>query len=303
MKRWSRFSAAGAVALALLMVPALLSGPPTAGAQTCTSETAPTPDPYPGTTVAAANFEGGSLDRFQVFTAGTGAVSLSSTTAHSGTCAVLLHTTRDTESIAKLSVGLPAGTREVYADAWFNIATEGAVGSNIPYLRIFSEGTRVMDVFRQNVSHELVLRVNTPEGYTYTSLARNVGNGIWHRLVLHVVPNGPATGVQVWWDGRSVFESTSVAITATTADTVQLGSEHDKQMGDIYVDDLVVNGNSGVPGPVPGDLPVNRPDMLKRPGVVDDGSSPQFLAGAQVSVASARPSGESAGEITVALRQ
>lgn len=279
MKRWSRYLAAGAAALALLLMPALVSGPSTAGAQACVSGTAPAVDPYPGTTAVAANFETGSLDeRLQLSTAGTGAASLSSAAAHSGTCSIRLHTTTDPESLAKASVGVGAGTREIYADGWFNIATEGPVGNNVPYMRIFSGGVRIMDVFRQNVSHELVLRTTTPQGFAYTSLAPNVRNGIWHRLVMHVVPNGPATGVQIWWDGRSVFDSNTINIVATTADTVQLGSEHDQQKGDIYVDDLVVNGGTGVPGPIPGVLPVPKPGILKRPGEVDSGTDSEFLA-------------------------
>ncbi len=116
-----------------------------------------------------------------------------------------------------------------------------------------------MDVFRQNVSHELVLRTTSPQGFSYTSLAPNVRDGIWHRLVMHVVPNGPATGVQIWWDGRSVFESNTVDISATTADTVQLGSEHDQQKGDIYVDDLVVTAAGGTLCRSPGSSPHPNP--------------------------------------------
>ncbi len=278
MKRWSTFITAGAAALGLLMVPALVSGPSTAGAQACLSGTPASVDPYPGTTAVAANFETRALDGFQVYTAGTGAATLSSAASHSGTCAVLLHTTRDAGSIAKLGLALNAGTRELYADGWFNIATEGAVGNNVPYFRLFAGGVRVMDVFRQNVSHELVLRVSTPQGFSYTSLAQNVRNGIWHRLVMHVVPDGPATGVQIWWDGRSVFESNSVDSGTTAIDTVQLGSEHDQQMADIYVDDLVVNSGTGEPAPVPGDLPTVDPGELRRPGKVDDGDHASFLA-------------------------
>ncbi|QDW29102.1 hypothetical protein FFF93_004440 [Arthrobacter sp. KBS0702] len=278
MKRWSRYVVAGAAALALLLVPALVSGPSTAGAQACVSGAAPAVDPYPGRTAVAANFETSSLEGLQLVTAGTGAATLSSAAAHSGTCSIRLHTTTDPGSLAKVSLALDTQTREIYADGWFNIATEGPVGNNVPYLRIFSGGVRIMDVFRQNISHELVLRTTSPQGFTYTSLAPNVRDGIWHRLVMHVVPNGPATGVQIWWDGRSVFESNTIDIRATTADTVQLGSEHDQQKGDIYVDDLVVNGGTGDPVPIPGVLPAPKPSILKRPEV-DSGSHSGFLAG------------------------
>jgi hypothetical protein len=71
---------------------------------------------------------------------------------------------------------------------------------------------------------------------------------------MHVVPNGPGTKVQIWWDGRSVYAGT-VSVPTMTVDTVQLGSEHDAQMADIYVDDVVISSGTGSPVPVPGPLP------------------------------------------------
>ena len=124
-------------------------------------------------------------------------------------------------------------------------------------------GVRVLDVFRQNISHELVLRTSSPAGFAYTTLRQDVPTDSWHRLVMHVVPNGPETNVQIWWDGRSVYAGT-VSISATTLDTVQLGSEHDQQMADIYIDDVIVNSGTGTPAPVPGPLPEPKGDPSQR---------------------------------------
>ena len=76
-------------------------------------------------------------------------------------------------------------------------------------------------------------------------------------------PTVPGTNVQIWWDGRSVYAGT-VSISATTLDTVQLGSEHDQQMADIYIDDVIVNSGTGTPAPVPGPLPEPKGDPSQR---------------------------------------
>ncbi|MGO4227769.1 hypothetical protein AB4Y72_02745 [Arthrobacter sp. YAF34] len=262
MKRVVKLGLAGSLVLAILAVPALSLGPETAGAQACVPSAGSLLDPYPGTTAAASSFESGAVDGFGVFTSGTGTVSVSAAQAHSGNCAALLHTTATAGSLAKMTADLPPGATDVYADGWFNIAGEGKAGNNVPYFRFFAGRVRVMDVFRQNITHELVLRTSTPAGFTYTTLRQEVPTDTWHRLVLHVVPNGPETNVQIWWDGRSVYVGT-VSIAATTVDAVQLGSEHDQQMADIYVDDVIINSGTGQPGPVPGSLPAPRGNPSK----------------------------------------
>jgi len=263
MNRVVKLCLAGSLVLAILGVPALSLGPETAGAQACVPTTASPQDPYPGTTAAASSFESGTLDGFGVATSGTGRASVSAAQSRSGNCAAVLHTTATPGSIARMTADLTPGATEAYADGWFNIAGEGLAGNNVPYFRFFSGGVRVMDVFRQNISHEVVLRISTPAGFTYTTLRKDVPTDTWHRLVMHVVPNGSATNVQVWWDGRSVYVGT-VSIPVTTVDTVQLGSEHDQQMADIYIDDVIVNSGTETPAPVPGPLPEPRGDPSKR---------------------------------------
>ena len=263
MNRVVKLCLAGSLVLAILGLPALSLGPETAGAQACVPSTEALRDPYPGIQAAASSFEAGTLDGFGISAAGTGNASVSTGLSHSGNCAALLHTTAAPGSIARLTVGLTPGTTEAYADGWFNIAAEGMAGNNVPYFRFFAGGVRVLDVFRQNISHELVLRTSSPAGFAYTTLRRDVPTDSWHRLVMHVVPNGPGTNVQIWWDGRSVYAGT-VSISATTLDTLQLGSEHDQQMADIYIDDVIVNSGTGTPAPVPGPLPEPKGDPSQR---------------------------------------
>jgi hypothetical protein len=263
MNRVVKLCLAGSLVLAILGIPALSLGPETAGAQACVPSGVAPADPYPGTTAAASGFESGTLDGFAVAKSGTGEASVSAAQSHSGNCSAVLHTTAAPGSLAKITVDLMAGATEAYADGWFNIAAEGVAGNNVPYFRFFSGRLRVLDVFRQNVTRELVLRTSTPGGFAYTTLREDVPADSWHRLVMHVVPNGPETNVQIWWDGRSVYVGT-VSIPATTVDKVQLGSEHDQQMADIYIDDVIVNSGTGLPAPVPGPLPEPKVDPSRR---------------------------------------
>ena len=263
MNRVVKLCLAGSLVLAILGIPALSLGPETAGAQACAPSRAAPSDPYPGTTAAASSFESGTLDGFTVSKSGTGEASVSAGLSHSGNCAAVLHTTTAPGSLAKVTVDLTLGATDAYAEGWFNIAAEGMAGNNVPYFRFFSGPVRVLDVFRQNISGELVLRTSTPAGFTYTTLRQYVSTASWHRLVMHVVPNGPGTKVQIWWDGRSLFVGT-LNVPATTVEKVQLGSEHDQQMADIYVDDVVVNSRTGTPAPVPGPLPEPKGDPSKR---------------------------------------
>jgi hypothetical protein len=48
----------------------------------------------------------------------------------------------------------------------------------------------------------------------------------------------------VWFDETAVYSSTAVSTGATSLSRVQLGAEHDRQMGDSYIDDLIVKSGS-----------------------------------------------------------
>jgi hypothetical protein len=264
MKRLLGLFLAAMLALAFLDAAAFISGPATAGAPACHTGIAPPAASNAGKATEASTVESGAMAGFKVFTSGTGTALVSSASSPPATCAAFLHTTTDSGSVAKMTFALAGPTAEASASGWFNITAEGTAASNVPYFRFFSAGARILDVFRQNVSHELVLRVASPKGFVYTTLLPKVTQGTWHHLVMRVLPNGSKTAVQIWWDGRSIYESNKVSINATSVDMVQLGSEHDQQTGDIYVDDVVIS-SSGVPGPVPGTFPARAPESAMAP--------------------------------------
>ena len=233
-------AAAAALTLPVIGGSAVLAGP--ANAVTCLSGTSTPTDGYPGAVVTANNFESGTLSGYSVQTSGTGTATVSSARAHDGACSAYLHVTSDSGSLADFSAALPSGTRQVYADAWFNITTAGLSGNDVPYFRFFSGSTRFVDVYRYNSNGQLWLRVLAPSGsFTYTRLlSSSISLGAWHHVVMHVIPNGSASTVEVWFDGLKVYSSSSVSTVASSATKVQLGAEHYQQMGDSYIDDLII---------------------------------------------------------------
>jgi hypothetical protein len=198
---------------------------------------------FEGQTIAASGFGAPT-------TAGTGTATISDVNAHNGRCSAKLHVTTAAGSLANFSTPLPAGSKDVYADGWFNVTAKGVDGNNVPYFRFFTNGTRVLDVYRSNNGiGPLWLRVESPTGTpTYTRLAPSVKMNSWHHLTLHAVANGAATTVEIRFDDKLVFSSGQVAIDVNTFSTVQLGAEHRRQAGDVYIDDVIIKSSKGAAG-------------------------------------------------------
>jgi hypothetical protein len=213
----------------------------TAVSATCSPGTAAPTSPLSGKMLTATTFEDNSLSPFVATTSGNGTATVASPTAHSGTCSARLHATAAVGSVANMGLALPAGTRRAGADAWINIATAGLPGNNVPYVRFFSGATRIADVFRDNATGKLWLRITNPDGtFTYTRLsAISIPLNTWHRVQMQVRANGARSSIEVWFDGASIF-SKEVGLGTTSLSKVQFGAEHPRQMGDSYVDDVVV---------------------------------------------------------------
>ncbi|MEN8584652.1 hypothetical protein B1A87_008415 [Arthrobacter sp. KBS0703] len=228
--------------LGLLVSSSLIFGSANAAVSaTCRTGTAAPSSPLSGRLLTATNFEGNSLSPFVTTTSGNGTAAVASPKAHSGTCSARLHATADVGSVANMGMALPARTKRAGADAWINIATAGLRGNNVPYVRFFSGATRVADVFRDNATGQLWLRVTNPDGtFTFTRLStKGIPLNTWHRVQMQVRANGAKSTIEVWFDGASVF-SKAVSIGATSLSRVQFGAEHPRQMGDSYIDDVVV---------------------------------------------------------------
>ena len=229
--------------LGLLVSGSLIFGSANAGmAATCQAGSAgPTSPTFTGTLVTATNFERNTLSPFVKGTSGTGTVAVTSPKAHSGTCSVRIRATNTAGSVANMRVGLAAGTKRANADAWVNITTGGLAGNNVPYVRFFSGSTRVADVFRNNANGQLWLRTANPSGtVTYTRLrAASVPLNTWQHIRMQVRADRARSSIQVWFGTVQVFNRT-VTLPSASLSRVQFGAEHPRQMGDSYVDDVVV---------------------------------------------------------------
>lgn len=225
---------------------------PPASAVKCAPATAAPTNSFPGTLVVASNFESGTLKGFKVSTLGNGTAKVSSAFSYSGACAAFLRATTANNSIANMQAVLPAKTTEAHADGWFNITKAGVSGNNVPFFRFFSGTERVIDLFRDNASGAVVLRVTAPSGtFSYKVLVPHAALDAWHHVAMHVAANGASTDVEVWFNEQPVYASKSVKIGAKSLTAVQLGAEHDTQMGETYADNVIVKAGSRQARPRP----------------------------------------------------
>lgn len=241
--------AAAFAALNILVVAGLTVGAgPAAAAVSCDKSTPAPTNSYPGTTVVATSFETDSITDagFNApTTKGTGKASIYDKKAHTGKCSAKIQVTTDAGSVANFQAPLPSGANDVYADGWFNVAKKGATDNNVPMFRFFNGNTRVLDVFRSNSNGELWLRITAPDGtYSYERLNPPVELDTWHHLVIHVVPDGGKTTVEIWFDDKSVFSSKSVNVKYSELTAVQLGAEHPRQAGESYIDDVIIKAGA-----------------------------------------------------------
>ncbi|MET3921943.1 hypothetical protein [Arthrobacter sp. UYEF20] len=253
-----RLRRAGVIAALNLLVLAgvAVGAAPAQAAVTCAPGTPPPTNNFPGTTVVATSFEEKTISA-SGFNApnlgGTGTATISEKNKHSGRCAALLHVTNTAGSLANFSAPLPSGSKDVYADGWFNVTAKGVDTNNVPYFRFFNNGTRVLDVFRANLGlGALWLRVASPTGkLTYTRLVPSVALNGWHHLTMHAIANGAATTVEISFDDKTVLSSNQVKIDVDTLSAVQMGAEHRRQAGDVYIDDVIIKASAngaGLPG-------------------------------------------------------
>jgi S-layer homology domain len=252
MIRLFRLGLVGALAAPVLTL-AFISGPaeaaPAPAPPVACSSGVPVPtNSFPGTPVAANNFESGNLSGFAIHTGGNGTATVDNKLAHDGKCSAHLHVTDTAGSLANLVTTMPANTSNVYADGWFNITTVGVSGNDVPYFRFFFDSTRFVDIYRYNSNGQLWLRVTSSTGFNYTKLIPgSVSTSAWHHVSMHVIANGPASTVEIWFDGSPLYSSSKVLTTASTVSAVQVGAEHLRQKGDIYIDDLVIKSASATP--------------------------------------------------------
>jgi hypothetical protein len=242
MKRLQKLGALTALILPLAGALVFGSGPAYAATTGCLPSTKAATPTFAGSVLVNDTFESGTLPPFLATAKGTGTATVSTARALTGACSAYLHVTDTSGSLANIAFPLPKATNGYYADAWFDITTAGLAGNDVPYFRFFSGSNRIADIYRYNSNGQLWLRVTAPSGaFVYTKLlAGNISLSNWHHVQMHIIPNGNATTIEVWFDGKLTYSSHAVSTSATSLTTMQLGAEHFRQMGDSYIDNVII---------------------------------------------------------------
>ena len=222
-------------------------GTPTPG---CSGSVPAPSNSDPGNVVLADNFERGLGGWTKISTQGDATVAIQQAKVKSGLCAVRQRVTSVTwDSRANLQKNLPAGTKEVWLTGWFNVERDSPdQGWNTPTFRVFTNGKRVLDVSRQNVTGNVFVRFpNGSGGWSYLMTGRKFDLNRWYLVKIHAVANGNLSRVEVWIDGVRYTNSSTVTLGVWNFDVAMLGAEHQNQEGDVVADDVVVK--SVVPPP------------------------------------------------------
>ncbi|HEY3162937.1 MAG TPA: hypothetical protein VGJ71_01185 [Candidatus Limnocylindrales bacterium] len=209
----------------------------------CNAGTATPTNTDPGTVVLADNFESGLGQWTKVSIQGDATIVTENDRAKTGLCGVREHVTSMIwDSRANLQKGLPAGTAEVWLTGWFYYERESTdPGWNMPSFRLFSNGKRVLDLSRQNVTGNGFLRYpNGAGGWSFIMTGRKFDLNRWYQIKVHATANGNLGKAEVWVDGLRLINATNMTMGVWAFDDAYLGAEHQNQEGDFVADDAVI---------------------------------------------------------------
>ena len=216
----------------------------------CNASTPAPSNGDPGTTVLADNFEGGLGQWTKVSTQGDATIQIQTDKVKTGACALRTRVTSLVwDSRGNLQKNLPSNTGEVWLTGWFNIERDSPdQGWNVPTFRLFSNGKRVLDLSRQNVTGNVFLRFpNGTGGWSYIMSGRKMDLNRWYQVKIHAKANGNLSTVEIWLDGVRYINTSAATLGVWTFDMAMLGAEHQNQEGDVVADDVVIK--SIVPPP------------------------------------------------------
>jgi hypothetical protein len=202
----------------------------------------------PGRLVLADGFERGGFGSWtRIVRGGDARVRVQTSAAAARGCVAAFHVTGRARSRASLVKALPAGTRQVWATAWFDVTRQGRRrSSNVPSFRLFNGFVRVLDISRQNRTGALFVRWRSGRGYSVHETGVRLARRRWYQIKVHAVANGAQSQVTVWVDGVRVLTRTGGATgfasfgSARRLTALRLGAEHMRQDGDFSADDVVV---------------------------------------------------------------
>jgi hypothetical protein len=197
-------------------------------------------DPEAGPVLFQDTFESGALGRWTSVKTGPGSIAVvDAGSGRYGQDAAHLAASPSAHAFADARFVLPAAQANLTVGLDVKIHGEGAVGANVPLLRLFdSQGKRLVTIYRQNVSDS---RLWVGLGSTHVPTQGRLSLDTWGHLAVEVRAgdaSGP-TKISVRLDGRLVGEVPAPNL--RPASIIQIGNESSNQPFDIYVDDVRVS--------------------------------------------------------------
>jgi hypothetical protein len=187
-------------------------------------------------------FETGTTDLWSTVFATNGAIAVQAGSAHDGSYG--LHIDEAANAAGGVYVRRTfAATDIVHASGWFRAVTDGAAGNNNANLRIFSGGTRIVDVYRQNSTKEMWLRFlddTSTMRYRPTAGWSTRADNTWYHWDVRVEYAGASSRVVAKLDGV-VYVDETVSLKQGAFDMLQLGAEHPNQYVDLDADTIVLD--------------------------------------------------------------
>jgi len=181
-------------------------------------------------------FESGDLNRWtQVRVAGSGAVAnAQSSVVKSGSYSAYI-TAPTTNNYAYARATLAASQTDLTVSGDFDITVEGASGQEVPIVKLYdASGSRLVYVYRRNISGTIYVVYNGTTYYTATKMAL----GTWTNFVVHTITAGASSTVEVTMNGTSIYRTTTASLGTSGIRTIQIGN--DKQLPfALYADNIL----------------------------------------------------------------
>jgi hypothetical protein len=191
-----------------------------------------------------SDFDDGTYQYWNQVLAGAGALSVIAGAAHDGGYGA--------QSVVPSASGDYAGLRRAVQPAWkwtisgwWRVQVEGASGSNVPFARFYYGAQRLADVYRQNVTNQVWLRVVKAAGgtnYTYINTNQSLAIGTWvfveFSWCLDGTPSVKLNGTE--YIGAASKQTDFYA--APQIDTISLGSVEAGNAGTWQIDTVTAAG-------------------------------------------------------------
>ena len=198
---------------------------------------------WPGPVEVSAGFEDGSLAFFQTVSPGVGSITVEAAAARVGAYGLKILEAAASATAVYVRRLFPA-THHVRAKGSFRSPTEGAGGNNNASLRIFSGSTRILDIYRENVTGAMWLRtLNAASTLVFTNTGQTRALNTWYTYDIEVWwrGTGAVSRVKVILDGVTRIDASTFDLKQGGFTAVQFGAEHPSQHVDLHVDEIVID--------------------------------------------------------------